>query len=318
CLVFEIPVPIQALEAVCNSISDYKKQLERAIELGLIEVSPEADESKRVYRVSRILPHIIPTIQLPEEPKVYNLYQRAHEILHQLWGNKENRSKEKWQEIFRLKFANKENPQRFRQGFYEMLAVQYNRGADEAFETELRKCRDDLVEDGLCKALENYLQQQQWKEADEETAWIFYQVMVTENYQDWHDLCKNFPCETLREIDRLWVLRSNNKFGISIQSKIFQESGDDWDNWDKFGDRIGWRVKGKWLSYDKIISTLITQADMTHGEAQPAEEAPHIGDSAFPVLIYTRLITSGGWFGLVFVKYLERRGVVSLLSRKDL
>ncbi len=285
CLVFKIPVPIQALEAVCNSISDYKKQLERAIELGLIEVSAEAEESKRVYRVSRILPRIIPTIQRPEEPYVYKLYQKAYKILHELWGNKENESREKWQEIFRLKFAtNKENPQRFRQGFSEMLAVQYNPKADQAFETELRKCRDDLVKDGLCKALESYLQQQQWKEADEETAWIFYQVMVKENYKDWQDLCANFPCETLREIDRLWVLRSNKKFGISIQREIYQENGEDLD---KFGDRTGWRVKGNWLSYDKIISTLITQADMTHGEAQPAEEAPPTGGVVLPILIYT-------------------------------
>ncbi len=40
CLVYNIPIPRQALEAVCDSISGYKEQLERAIKLGLIEVSP--------------------------------------------------------------------------------------------------------------------------------------------------------------------------------------------------------------------------------------------------------------------------------------
>lgn len=285
CLVFEIPVPMQALEAICDSISDYKEQLERAIELALIEVSPEADESKRVYRVSRILPQIIPTIKLPEEPKVYKLYQKAHEILHQLWGNEYEKSKEKWQEIFRLKFANKENPQRFRQGFSEMLEVQYNEGADQAFESELRKCRDELVKDGLCKALENYLQQKQWKNADEETAWIFYQVMVKKKYKNWEDLCKNFPCETLREIDQLWVQNSNNKFGISIQREIYQESGEDWS---KFGGRVGWRSSEHWLifmSYLEIVRkiTETQETDMTHGEAQPPEIY------GLPVLIYVRL-----------------------------
>ncbi len=97
----------------------------------------------------------------------------------------------------RLKFANKENPERFRQGFSQMLAVQYNPQADEAFERELRKVADDLVEDGLCTQLEKYLQQKQWKEADEGTAWIFYQVMVREKYKGWDELLRNFPCETL-------------------------------------------------------------------------------------------------------------------------
>ncbi len=40
CLVFEIPVPGSALEAVCDSISGYKEYLDRAVKLGLIEVYP--------------------------------------------------------------------------------------------------------------------------------------------------------------------------------------------------------------------------------------------------------------------------------------
>ena len=126
CLVFEIPVPLSALEAVCHSIDDSKQLLNKAIALGLIEVNSEREESNRLYRVSRIIPHIIPNIQLPEAPKVYSLYQKANESLYQLWGNEENHSKEKWQEIFRLKFANRENPERFRQGFAQLLAVQHN------------------------------------------------------------------------------------------------------------------------------------------------------------------------------------------------
>ncbi|WP_292866627.1 GUN4 domain-containing protein [Nostoc sp. LPT] len=228
CLVFQIPVPMLALElvAVFEPISGYKEQLKRAIELGLIEVSPEPEESNRLYRVSRLVPHIIPNIHLPEASEVYSLYQKAHEILRQLWSNPENESEEKWQEIFRLKFANKKNPERFRQGFSQMLAVQFNREADSAFKSELRKCTDELVADRLCEALENYLQQKQWKDADEETAWIFYQIIVKQNYKDWDDLLENIPCETLKEIDRLWLQNSNNQFGISIHREIFSQSLD--------------------------------------------------------------------------------------------
>ena len=86
CLVFEIPVPREALEAVCESLSDYTEQLERAIELGLIEVSSEIEESERVYRVSRILPQIFPSIQLPEESKNYEPYRKGSEKLYEFWG----------------------------------------------------------------------------------------------------------------------------------------------------------------------------------------------------------------------------------------
>jgi len=300
CLVFDIPVSLAALEAVCGPISDYKKQLNRAIELGLIEVSSEAEESKRFYRVSRILPHIIPTIRLPEPPKAYSLYQKAHEILHQLWGNKENSSQEKWQEIFRLKFANKENTERFRRGFSEMLAVQYNLEADQAFEGELKKVADDLIEDGLCIQLENYLQQKQWKEADEETAWIFYQVMVKENYEDWKELLTNFPCETLREINRLWLQNSNNNFGISIQAEIYRNLGSPSygdDKWDVFGERVGWKQEAddSWLSYYELMKKF------EKNNVQDDVPLPLPAMPSLPALIYTRydwdrLFGKGLWF----------------------
>lgn len=286
CLVFEIPVPNRALEAVCN------QQLSRAIELGLIEVSPEPKESDRVYRVSRILPHIIPSIQLPEGEDVYSLYQKAHDKLHGLWGNEDNRSEEKWREIFRLLFANKKNPERFRQGFSQMLAVQYNLEADEAFEGELRKVADDLVNNGLCTQLENYLKQAQWKEADEETAWIFYQVMVKENYRNWDDLLRNIPCETLREINSLWLQNSNNKFGISIQAEIYRHLGSPRypdDNWDEFGERVGWkRKKGYWLSYNELNKKFeknnVQDKDVTSFSSLPF----------LPILIYTKGLSGGG------------------------
>ncbi|GAA6614865.1 hypothetical protein [Scytonema sp. NUACC26] len=76
-LVYEIPVPLSALSVLSELISCYQEQLKRAINLGLIEVSLEPDETKQIYRVSRILPHIIPTIRLPEKPKVYSLYRKA-------------------------------------------------------------------------------------------------------------------------------------------------------------------------------------------------------------------------------------------------
>ncbi|ARV57995.1 hypothetical protein BZZ01_04495 [Nostocales cyanobacterium HT-58-2] len=308
CLIYKISVPRVALEAVCDELPNYQQQLQRGLNLGLIEVSPEVKEENRLYRVSRILPHIIPNIQLPKAPKVYSLYQKAHEKLHQLWRNKKNESEEKLQEIFReifrLKFANKENPERFRQGFSQMLVGQPNPVSDQAFEFELRKCADDLVEDGLCEALENYLKQKQWIKADEETAWIFYQVMVKENYKNWNDLLKNFPCETLRKIDRLWVENSNNTLGISIQSRIYQSlRGRDVVVWEDFCYHV-WRS----MYHTYMISLNEIMRDI--GES----EETAFGTPVLPKLIYTRVDLRrfwGRWFG-------GNPGAETLLSRGDL
>ncbi len=289
CLIYEISVPRQALEVVCESISDYKRQLSRAVELALIEVSPEPEESNRVYRVSRILPHIISSIRLPEAPEVYSLYRKAHEKLHQLWGKEENRSEEKWGEIFRLQFANRENPERFRQGFSQMLAVQYNSEADSAYESELRKVADYLVVSDLCKPLENYLKQKNWKEADEETAWVFYLVMVKEKYKDWEDLLENFPCETLKEINRLWLENSDNRFGISIQMEIYQSLGGTKEYnqkvWENFCDRVGWKEGENWLSYNELMNQETIKA---------REAPPSWASSPIPALIYIRAY-GGAW-----------------------
>ena len=332
CLIYEIPVPMAALAAVCDELPNYKQQLQRGLNLGLIEVSPEVKEENRVYRVSRILPHIITNIQLPEAPINYSLSQKANEILYKLWGNKENKSEEKWREFFRLKFANKENTERFREGFYQMLAIQYNLEADKTFESELRKCADDLLQDGLCEVLANYLKQKQWKKADEETAWIFYQVMVKEKYQNWEDLLCDFPCETLRKIDRLWLQNSNNKFGISIHGKIYQSLGspsiDDW-NWDVFGEQLGWK-QDDWLSYYELMNKFENDKRM-----------PRDTLSSLPALIYlkgkegvsNRNEYGYGWVGFKYLGVYSYndgaetalgymgwgdQGRLSLLSRRDL
>jgi hypothetical protein len=73
-------------------------------------------------------------------------------------------------------------------------------------------------------ALERYLRNGHWEEADNET----YRLMITEVGKEegqWfnrEDLL-NFPCEPLRMIDRLWIEHSGGKFGFSVQKKIYIE-----------------------------------------------------------------------------------------------
>jgi hypothetical protein len=64
--------------------------------------------------------------------------------LNSLWANKENENEERWAEIFRLAFADKENSERFREQFTKMISVQYNSEADLAYEKELRKEKEYL------------------------------------------------------------------------------------------------------------------------------------------------------------------------------
>ncbi len=112
--------------------------------------------------------------------------------------------------------------------------------------------------------LENYLKAQQWKEADEET----YRLMITavgKEEGQWlePEALRNFPCEDLKAIDGLWVQYSNGHFGFSVQKQIYVECGGTLDGeypsdevWKKFGDRVGWRKDGNWLSYDELQPSL--------------------------------------------------------------
>lgn len=111
------------------------------------------------------------------------------------------------------------------------------------------------------------LASQQWREADEET----YQVMLNvanskKGYLDIEDI-ENFPVDELRIIDQLWVDYSNGHFGFSVQKQIWLDCGGKIGKYDskayyKFGDRIGWRKDGEWLSYSDF--TFNTNALLGH------------------------------------------------------
>jgi hypothetical protein len=233
------------LEAVCQSLPDYQQQLRRGINLGLIEVSSEVEERDRLYSVSRILPRIIPSIQLPQDSHQFSsLHRKAWESLRELWGNQKNENWKQWREIFRLKFAEKENPERFREGFYQMLAVQPKVKADAALEIELKKRARELSRMQLCEKLEELLRQEQWRAADEETVWIFYQLMILEDFDTFSDLYKNFPSEELNKIDAIWVKYSDGQFGFSVQKEIWESVGGtpeaDSETWENFGKQVRW------------------------------------------------------------------------------
>jgi hypothetical protein len=267
------------------------------------------DDRETLYRASHIK-HINPHIELPKDAsKLSALAATAAKTLTELWGNKENENEERWREIFRLAFAEIENPERFREQFDKMISVQYNPEANSAYEKELRKQREYLIEnqEQIYQKLEEYLQQQDWKKSDYETAFIMYQWMVIENYHDFYGLFREVSVEVIDEIDRLWMQHSKGKFGIKGQVKIYRDLGGrneyNWGVGERFGDCVGWQEGGRWLNLKEVAYHAITQPE-----------------NHLPILMYSLDSVSGG---IIILKGWGLLGLFcggwgSLLSRRDL
>ncbi|MBK1989486.1 GUN4 domain-containing protein [Sphaerospermopsis aphanizomenoides BCCUSP55] len=108
--------------------------------------------------------------------------------------------------------------------------------------------------------LREFLEEKKWREADEETLNVMLKVANREKqgYLTVEDI-DNFPCHDLHIIDQLWVKYSEERFGFSVQKKIYQELGGTREYnekiWQDFGDRVGWRKDGRWLMYDELTFT---------------------------------------------------------------
>ncbi|MEH2347938.1 MAG: tetratricopeptide repeat protein [Nostoc sp.] len=90
-LVFELPVPREALAAVCETIANLSDYISRAVALGLLEVSHD-----EALRVPRILP-----VQLPGDGEA--LHKQAAEVLYRLWWEEiKTTTEEQGLEIHRL------------------------------------------------------------------------------------------------------------------------------------------------------------------------------------------------------------------------
>jgi GUN4-like len=93
--------------------------------------------------------------------------------------------------------------------------------------------------------LEDSLKEGRWEVADRATYRLMMAILGKSEMTIITSLdMANFPCDNLWAIDRLWLEHSNEKFGFSIQHRIWLECGapmDYGDQWKSFGDRVGWR-----------------------------------------------------------------------------
>ncbi len=109
------------------------------------------------------------------------------------------------------------------------------------------------------RKLDQLLSDKKWKEADQETGRVMLKIMNREK-EEWltKDNCRNFPKNELRIIDQLWLKHSNDKFGFSVQKKIWLKLGGkldcsyDSDTYVKLANEVGWRKGGSWLSYSDL------------------------------------------------------------------
>ena len=107
------------------------------------------------------------------------------------------------------------------------------------------------------RKLRDLLKAKKWKEADEETRRVMLKVASRES-EGWlrDEDAKNFSCQDLGTIDKLWVKQSNGKFGFSVQKQIYQSLGGtkeyNSEVYRKYGDKVGWRKGGKWLYYNQL------------------------------------------------------------------
>ncbi|MGG6240689.1 GUN4 domain-containing protein [Nodosilinea sp. AN01ver1] len=97
--------------------------------------------------------------------------------------------------------------------------------------------------------LEAMLAAERWQEADQETARIMFESVGLDPRNDFFsvDNIQTFPCDTLQALDELWVSASDNRFGFSVQRKIYVEacrgSTNEGSNEAAFGcfvEQVGW------------------------------------------------------------------------------
>lgn len=275
CLVYQFPVPMEALEPLCEDIPQYKQHLQRAIDLGLIKVSIRKLNNSKIkeiylYQVDQKLPSIIPSIHLPNEPnKLFSLYGKVWSISRKLPEylysylslDHTGLTNEQLEEMFRLKLAQKDNPERFRDAFWTMWTNYICPNDDCFFLDEMLKVVEEIPTTGLCEKLAEYLQKGLWKEADYETTFILYQITIKaysgadkkNTHIDVTDYYEKFPCEILREIDDLWVKYSNGKFGFSVQRDIWLSEFADGNGWGRYGEfaiKLGWHNREGLYEYN--------------------------------------------------------------------
>lgn len=98
--------------------------------------------------------------------------------------------------------------------------------------------------------LETSLANGNWEEADRKTSYIILKSICKGDGNLLSEDLKKIPRHVLCKIDKLWTKHSGERFGFSVQKRIWQEGGGkvnaQTENY--LSIRVGWVVNGKWLT----------------------------------------------------------------------
>lgn len=113
--------------------------------------------------------------------------------------------------------------------------------------------------------LRDLLASGQLQKADEETGEIMRKIArrVDAGWLREEDIAE-FPSLDLDTIDNLWTKYSDERFGFSVQSRIWKKVE---ENYAKFGDAVGWRLNYNWQWYSDLTFNL--NAPVGHLPAAP-------------------------------------------------
>ncbi len=145
--------------------------------------------------------------------------------------------------------------------------------------------KDNLQLETVRKSLKEYsfadlkyfLKAKQWKEANDQTYRLMLHIAEREKegYLD-YDNINSFSCPDLQRIDQLWVSNSDNRFGFSVQKKIWINTGNrlstepgQWnnkyyDNYLQFAKAVRWynnegNSDDKYVDeYERLIKSNLT------------------------------------------------------------
>ena len=96
------------------------------------------------------------------------------------------------------------------------------------------------------KSLDKLLFEKKWREADQETKALILKLSnrETEGWLRLEDI-KQIPCRDLRTIDQLWMQYSNERFGFSIQKRLWEKVCENIEAndriWNRFREIVGWK-----------------------------------------------------------------------------
>lgn len=135
----------------------------------------------------------------------------------------------------------------------------------ETWETLIQPTNPKLVK------LQQLLQEKKWAAADQETRRLLQDLGTV-------------PNSLIQGIDRAWLTASNNRFGLSIQSKIWRESvakypKDNQAAANAFRDRVGWKLTQPRKEMDFISSDWLNESEINYSAKAPIGHLPWAGVS---------------------------------------